>query len=750
MNELSMKDGDLAGRLVEPQAAQLEQILDEMIQMDRDNPEALVLAALLRLVELVPVFESTRLSPQIAVCLRSCGGLSCLLAALQQGKPAQVNSWLAMINSTLTGTIVLDLWSRSPAAAEKLFCGSRLMNVVAACSSESWLGDRHKYGLWLGAQLVHIETLPGHMLTRALHISPSVVQPMLPQRIALSFAVRELVGVAKAEVLRAVVRALSTNPPMAGAVIAELLSFEKSKTQISSLLLLTAGPGLPLFHSEATRFARAITVAARALGVLVPVARELVKRWSDACKMGLASPRLDAETRQVVAAACALDAVAAKEIAREPDFIEAVSSNFESLSEPVRKMGALVAELFARKSGDDLRFGMKHENWWLGVDTIPEKIDINNMPQIPAPETEVSELSGLVGWSAENVGSTAADSDDDSQDSDMDATVAPLLYIKDLCAYLRGDVRQRIVALNCGATLVRRKADFGKEVEQYSDELLRTAAGLNEVPSVADFTARKQALIASVLAAVPSKAQLVCEILVTGDLSVVQRSTLLSSLVLAAHNLANYDEAEKLFVGERLPPEQHIAFASHEVGARILKEVSRKTGEELVPAMKAVHITDEQTLWRSKVLEKPTNTKVNMFSASAGKFFFPLAVLGPRSQGFGGSYAPLLHSQWLKTLALFMYYADPCGSMGDIAGQMLEIILAHRSEREPIVVEGVYTAALVLGDVAGGLLVSRWQRELILLADWVAKTWQTIEDEQVASLGAGTLLKLQQLLNSIY
>ena len=130
-------------------------------------------------------------------------------------------------------------------------------------------------------------------------------------------------------------------------------------------------------------------------------------------------------------------------------------------------------------------------------------------------------------------------------------------YIRDLIIGLRDSEnfdRQRL-ALSTAATLIRRKASFGTEVQDHLDELASIVVGLQDSFNMEDFQQmRLQAMIAIVVAKPVQMGQWFSNTLFNGDYSMGQRASILTALSMAARELAGYREEDAALTGAHTDP----------------------------------------------------------------------------------------------------------------------------------------------------------------------------------------------------
>lgn len=175
--------------------------------------------------------------------------------------------------------------------------------------------------------------------------------------------------------------------------------------------------------------------------------------------------------------------------------------------------------------------------------------------------------------------STSVSTDSESADSDDDPALvsekvaAPVYvppragrcslprYVRDLVAMLRDASYPRLrAALHAAPALIRRKAAFGTELTHHALALARLLAALNDEFGLRGFVEHKLAALAALVAACPDPvAPYLVDEYFTGDISVQQRSMILSALAMGAHEIAAGD-AQAPFPSRSLPPTLHAHY----------------------------------------------------------------------------------------------------------------------------------------------------------------------------------------------
>jgi telomere length regulation protein len=207
--------------------------------------------------------------------------------------------------------------------------------------------------------------------------------------------------------------------------------------------------------------------------------------------------------------------------------------------------------------------------------------------------------------------------DSDPEDEDEDPTMvqrnkpkAPV-YIRDLIAGLRDtdSYDRHRLALTTATTLIRRKANFGKEVSDHAEELANIIAGLHDQFEMEDFlTLRQSALIAILVAQPKTIAQYLARSCFEGDYSLQQRTAMFTALGLGARELAGFkdeDETETpAFPTKKLPEYLDKVYSTKQIPSVV--KVSERLEQSMVQPM-ALQAADQ--------LSGPNALKVRTFSS---------------------------------------------------------------------------------------------------------------------------------------
>lgn len=386
--------------------------------------------------------------------------------------------------------------------------------------------------------------------------------------------------------------------------------------------------------------------------------------------------------------------------------------------------------------------------------------------------------------------------EDDAEDSDDDPTVVrrehikPPVYIRDLLAYLNDAGDNSIDKIEMGLThasgLIKRKAQFGKELKLHATELASTLVGLkvssedDEAESISWNNMRMEALAVLVACEPFQVPPHLAHLLAVGDYSIMQRMVILSSITLGAYYLSRGQigaekdavQGQAEFASKRLPQGLHEKFANtpalkplapfnmkqlEDVTLQIQRELTAGTSERAQDAL----VGGAKVLKLSSTLKKQreaggsagaaSSSSINMYAKLAAKhFFYPLLnqwqKLGNRM--VGGAYNELFASHYIKTLALLVQSAYPSShDLVDMSDELIRIVLSYRSVQEVHIQTALYTAVLtVLYVNPGELIASKWARQVCVeVKAWLENTWESVPDEQARGLAASALFQIQEI-----
>ncbi|XWW97230.1 hypothetical protein V2A60_005212 [Cordyceps javanica] len=140
-------------------------------------------------------------------------------------------------------------------------------------------------------------------------------------------------------------------------------------------------------------------------------------------------------------------------------------------------------------------------------------------------------------------GSDPEDSEDDAELVQRNKVKAPV-YIRDLITYFR-DVEnydKQKLALQTAPSLIRRKANYGTEVQDHAEELAGILVGLQDKFELEGFSETQlEGMVALMVAQPRSMAPWFARTFFEGDYSLSQRTAILISIGLASREVAGFD-----------------------------------------------------------------------------------------------------------------------------------------------------------------------------------------------------------------
>ncbi|MCJ1465899.1 telomere binding protein [Pseudocyphellaria aurata] len=354
--------------------------------------------------------------------------------------------------------------------------------------------------------------------------------------------------------------------------------------------------------------------------------------------------------------------------------------------------------------------------------------------------------------------------DSDPSDSEEDATlvqrnrpVAPV-YIRDLIAGLRDteNFDRYKLAIVTAPSLIRRKSKFGTEVTEHIEELASLLVGLNDKYEMDKFQEmRLQGMIAVLIAQPLQMGQWFARTYFSGDYSIGQRASILSTLGLGARELAGFQQEdaaltggdvvpEKSFPSKKLPEKLHKVFLPEESSSSPLNSISQSLENIMLQPM-ALSAADK--------LSGPNVLKVRTFSSRmavekkrqkpipnalakivADGFFLPLTgrwrihlqAYGTRTPHTSAPLLPL----FLKTLAVLVHASGPSTlSLPQLTTEFWSLLLALRpsAAEDVTVLEAILFGCLTILDVNDSTqrrLADENAKELLETRAWAEAVWE--------------------------
>lgn len=383
--------------------------------------------------------------------------------------------------------------------------------------------------------------------------------------------------------------------------------------------------------------------------------------------------------------------------------------------------------------------------------------------------------------------------DSDAEDSDEDATLvnrdksrAPV-YIRDLMAMLRDSEKHDrfVLGLKHAAPLIRRKANFGREVTDHAEELARILCSLQDPFDTENFEElRLQALIAVVMSDPSAIAPWLSRQAFAGEFSIAQRCTMLTALGLSGRELAGLKEQDGLnpdlpdtsFPSKKLPSHLHAIYnpsspsttnpslkrldAAHTtLEHALLQPLALRAADSTTAHLNAVKVrTFSSRLAVERTKRKPApNTLAQIYPEA---YFYPL--LGRFQQdiaayGSGSLWArtPFLLVTFVKTLALLFHAAGPATlALRQLSADFWELLLSLRVRAvgHVSVLEALLFGMLTVMEVNGDkeVIAQEHSKQLIETQQWADMIFErTGEGRLVQQEGEGEEAKVRTLAAAV-
>lgn len=420
---------------------------------------------------------------------------------------------------------------------------------------------------------------------------------------------------------------------------------------------------------------------------------------------------------------------AVKDISRSSSYIHAVSNRLGSSMPRARYLGMLVGVAISRivdEPGKAMDFGAEEMDSeegkaWLGLVNVNDRIgkieDLHKIKDLhrlegtvqsamkPAasqkkkkPSPHKPATSKII--SITELSSSDSDTptltpyptpDSDPSDSDSDPTLLtrtkpkPPVYIHQLISSLTSSDPPTIsLALRTAPSLIRRKATFGTELSSNLDTLASTLLSLSEgLSKPLAQTHRLNALIALIIAAPARMGPWLSAMYFEGDLSLVQRATLLTAIGLGCRELAGYssvdgysnakEEDRPNFPSKTLPPSLSAMYApltalTNNISSSTLQPLALTALEESESSGPKIFQTRtiSSRLTKSRLNPPPSDTRTtppkNLHHLLTTSFLLPLLTRLKHLLTTSSS-SPLLSSHplslLLQTLLLLLHTLGP-------------------------------------------------------------------------------------------
>lgn len=491
----------------------------------------------------------------------------------------------------------------------------------------------------------------------------------------------------------------------------------------------------------------------------------------------------------------------AQELVASPEFLSSVSNRMNSISNKVRLLAIVFADKLCQTAQRDEIFLMKdlEDYEYLSLDsTYLNEENSSVSPWDIVSSDTVSSNTTSTPTNTESITNplsqlklaTYKDSDDESEDSDDDDPsvvqrnrLARPVYIKDLIKYLIADEKNpqaydmRKIVLNSGGDLIRQKAQFGTEVSSQATQLIQTFVGITNTLHHEDFEQYRLNLMVAVLVSHPPTAIQLIKLLSTGDYSLQQRMSILTSLALAARDIRgfkddsiNHSYEEKLFPTKTLPQTLHEKYLSLESQSSESQSLENpgfiKAENSLRNSLMDSKAEDaKDKLSGGKILRmsrklQPSSLKDDQLikpkhgqypSIISKNFYFPLINLWYESGGIDiGHYSSMLIGHYTKTLTLILHSCYSIANVMDIVREwlLLNMDIAKLATINDIqIIEAIATGLLLVTEITDPQdLIVHFNHEIMFFQGWIGDMWEHIIEEKVKSLCAGVLININNII----
>ncbi|TID17367.1 Telomere length regulation protein [Venturia nashicola] len=376
--------------------------------------------------------------------------------------------------------------------------------------------------------------------------------------------------------------------------------------------------------------------------------------------------------------------------------------------------------------------------------------------------------------------------DSDPEDDDEDPTLVdrnkprPPVYIRDLIAGLRDTERydRHRLALTTAASLIRRKANFGKEVSDHAEELVSIIAGLHDHFDMEDFlTLRQSALIAILVAQPTTVAQYLARSCFEGDFSLQQRTAMFTALGLGARELAGFKDNEEArapeFPSKKLPEHLDKVYRAKQLPSVV--KVAEGIEQSMIQPM-ALQAADQLTgpnalkvrtfssrMAVEKARKKPIPNELakivahNFFFPLTGRWWTQVQSFGNQSVAFSTHLLPI----YLRTLAILLHASGLSTlALPQMTSELWDMLLSLRNnalnDNDVGVLESLLFALLTLLEVNEDKqrLATEHAKELVETQEWARLVLEKREagaggggeEEKVRVLAAAVIVRCHEVI----
>ncbi|KAL4762546.1 telomere length regulation TEL2 family protein [Aspergillus foveolatus] len=394
-----------------------------------------------------------------------------------------------------------------------------------------------------------------------------------------------------------------------------------------------------------------------------------------------------------------------------------------------------------------------------------------------------------------------ADEDDDPTLLQRNKPTAPV-YVRDLIIYLRDteNLDRYELALTTAPELIRRKAGFGTELAEHTEELGLVLVGLQEQSKLARFhELRLQSIIALIVSQPLKMARWFAAVFFDGDLSQAQRSAVLTALGLSAREVAGVgaDDAKAMglpalsdtsFPSKRLPANLEAFYASAESPiASITRAIERASlqpiateaadsasGPNALKVRKFSSRMEVEKRRQQREAHRQKSTVKDLYKVLSEGFFYPLTgrfeimmmqFTSSTAPSHNPFFVPHLLTLFIQTLTIIISTSGPhTPFLPTLTHQTLTFLLslhARPLSSEPTILSALLSLFLAVIDLnvefgtsGEERLVNDYATQVMELREWVGEVFDqtpAVGDEndpreRVRTLAAGVMIKLAEVM----
>ncbi|EEB05117.2 Tel2/Rad-5/Clk-2 family protein Tel2 [Schizosaccharomyces japonicus yFS275] len=460
--------------------------------------------------------------------------------------------------------------------------------------------------------------------------------------------------------------------------------------------------------------------------------------------------------------------------------MKGVENRLESLDDEVRIQGMTIAELLSTHcfAADDrpLKFDVPIMNtksalYYKALASLNDNFQnpVSKPIGLAVKETHFSEeRTGKMESSATDIPFTEKQPlsteelepydlpDSDTEDSTGEKVSKPV-YIQKLCELLQdGDsYEKQKVALDSATELIKRKTHFGTEVVDHCIRLYKLLLGLQDSFNLPDFFTKRLKAISYLIYAAPEKcAPTACSDIFAADLSLQQRTIILSSISYAAVLLSEGDDPA-IFPSKLLPQHLHTQYFTENLDL-LTGDLKNLTLPEVEKTENLV--SDNLKLLSTRVISHQSEIEAKKRSPKQNKMFRLLEVntFFLLTNGFSlsmrasKSKEPLFLTSLLRTLGILYIKAATSGypNLSQMTGEYFNVLksCSQLGLDDSSLKEAILYGVLSIFDTTPGYLLCRdYSREVLAFRQYAELMNESIyEKEDVHAAARHILIKFEQ------